>query len=164
MIMKKDMRTKLLSFLLACTLLGFLNHPVTSMAAKNVPAAACAEYDMNSGGTQEFDLLDKTGQSIHVTVAEEPSGPRLKNRTYSVSYESPLSWRAGYKVVIRNNAITSVHSPWCKPLIGSITSRRLIKNGSTRATYYLTRKVLTSFYRVGVRTTVSKTSLKVTAI
>lgn len=119
---------------------------------------------MTLGGTQEFTLINKHGKTVHVIITEEPSKERLENRTYKVSYEAPLSWRAGYNVVVRNNTISSVNSPWHTAITGSISAGRLTKDSSTQATYSMTRKLLTMHYKIGVRTTISGTTMKVFAI
>lgn len=119
-----------------------------------------AEYDLNIGGTQTFNILDTNNNSLNITISEDTS-VRLDNRTYSVSFTSPLAWEAGYKVDIRNNSITSVHSAWNKEITGNILSARLKKESSKQATYYLTYQRLTFVTSPGVRTTISGTSMKV---
>ena len=96
-----------------------------------------------------------------ITVVEEENISRLENRTYSVSFKSPLAWEAGYKVVINNNSITSVHSAWNKSITGTIIASRLEKEGTKQATYYLTRQVLGFVTSPAVRTTISGATMEV---
>lgn len=150
-----------LSFLL---LLCFLATTFTfdSQAAKpaTIESSTCAEYDLDIGGTQTFTIRDKNNNPLNVTIAEDKS-TKLDNRTYSVSFTSPLAWEAGYKVDVRNNSITSVHSAWNKEITGKILSARLKKESSKQATYYLTYQRLTIVTSPGVRTTISGTKMKV---
>lgn len=119
-----------------------------------------AEYDLSIGGTQTFTISDKNNNLLNITIAEDKSA-RLDNRTYSVSFTSPLAWEAGYKVDVHNNSITSVHSAWNKEITGKILSARLKKESSKQATYYLTYQRLTIVTSPGVRTTISGTKMKV---
>lgn len=94
-----------------------------------------AVYDLTKGGTQTFSMKNSVGNNVLITITELFSATRgLENRSYSVSYRSLLSWEAGYNVVIYNNSISSVNSPYYICFIGSIYSAYLRKDSSVQAT------------------------------
>lgn len=144
--------------------LFFLVIPFTlnsyAASSQTVPISTCAKYDLTIGGTQTFTIFDKNNNPLNITITEE-AATRLDNKTYSVSFTSPLAWEAGYKVNVYNNTITSVNSAWHKEITGKILSARLKKESSKQATYYLTYQRLTFVTSPGVRTTISGTTMKV---
>ena len=135
--------------------------PLNSYAATTETETSSAEYDLTIGGTQSFQLVDKDNNLLIVTITEEEDILRLENKTYSVSFKSPLAWEAGYKVVVNNNSITSVHSAWNKSITGTIISGNLLKESSKQATYYMTRQFLGVVTTPAVRTTISGTTMEV---
>lgn len=138
--------------------------PLSSYAATPKSVVISAEYDLSIGGTQIFQLTDDDNNLFYITITEEDNTTRLENKTYSVSFKSPLTWEAGYKVVVNNNSITSVHSAWNKTVTGTILTARLVKESSTQATYYLSYQLLGIVTAPGVRTLISGTTLKVERI
>lgn len=134
--------------------------PVSASENKNE-----AVYSMEIGGTQSFTLQDASGNDVLVTITELPSTTRsLENRSYKVSYRSLLSWEAGYNVVIKNNLISSVNSPYYKCFVGSIFGSVLKKDSSTQATLSFIYKVSSINNSTGVRTNVVNNQLKVTVL
>lgn len=123
-----------------------------------------AEYDMAIGGEQQFTLINEDGETVNVTITEEPQTARLENRTYSVSYSSPLSWSAGYKIVVKNNFISSAHSPYHKAANASISNAKLTKESSKRVSYYFVWKYLSKSTNTGVRSVISNNKINVSVI
>ena len=124
-------------------------------------------YDLLEGGTQTFSVETENGiEEIEISsdVPTESRGlsPRaIRGGTYNVSYTSPGAWRASYKVSISGGRINNVHSASSSPITGSITSRRLVKNSSIEARYYLTWKKQSTYVNCGVRSVISGNNLKV---
>ncbi len=94
----------LLTCLILCFSICFTSN------ATDTPHSSTASYDLEKGGKQEFTLVNSEGNTIHVTIVQDTSRT-VANGTYNVSYSSPGAWKAGYKVTIRNNQITSLHLP-----------------------------------------------------
>lgn len=121
-------------------------------------------YDLIQGGTQTFSLKDAEGNDALITIVELPSTLRMANKSYAVSYRSLLSWEAGYNVVIYNNSISSVNSPYYTCFIGSIYSASLRKNSSKQATLNFIYKAGGINNATGVRTNIINNQLKVTVL
>lgn len=146
------------------SLMCLSSFPLNSYAATAEAETSSAEYDLTIGGTQSFQLVDEDNNLLIVTITEEEDILRLENKTYSVSFKSPLTWEAGYKVVVNNNSITSVHSAWNKTVTGTILTSRLVKESTTQATYYLSYQLLGIVTSPGVRTIISGTTMSVERI
>ena len=102
---------------------------------------------------------------IYITILENSLHTRaLENKSYSISLTAPLSWTAGYNVVIRNNLISSVNSPHYKCYTGKISSAALKKDSSKQATLRFTHTVLGISTRGGVRTNIADNKLKVSRL
>lgn len=160
---QKGLGIILLLMLCLSTPLSFSSNAASSDVSSE-SLSMFAEYDLNIGGTQTFIIQDANNDAINITISEEQPMTRLENRTYSVSFKSPLAWEAGYKVDVYNNSITSVHSAWNREITGKILYARLKKDSSKQATYYLTYQKLTFVTSPGVRTTISGTTMKVFGI
>ena len=146
------------------SILCLSSFPLTSYAATQESVVTSAEYDLSIGGTQTFQLTDDDNNLFYITITEEANISRLENKTYSVSFKSPLAWEAGYKVVVNNNSITSVHSAWNKAILGTILTPHLVKESSKQATYYFTYQLLGIATSPGVRTTITGTTMEVFSI
>lgn len=124
-------------------------------------------YNLLEGGTQNYSIETENGieeVTISPDFSVESTGPTLRTirgGTYNVSYTSPGSWRASYKVAISGGRINNVHSASSSPITGSITSRRLVKNSSIEARYYLTWKKQSTYVNCGIRSVISGNNLKV---
>lgn len=124
-------------------------------------------YNLLEGGTQNYSIETENGieeVTISPDFSVESTGPTLRTirgGTYNVSYTSPGAWRASYKVAISGGRISNVHSASSSPITGSITSRRLVKNSSVEARYYLTWKKQSIYVNCGVRSAVSGNNLNV---
>lgn len=152
----------MLSIIVTCTLLSTI--PVHAAFTSEEQQNATADYDILQGGTQKFTIYDEGGNPVYVTIEEAPSISRVADKTYSVSFESPLAWEAGYKVDVKNNTISSVHSPWSRTILGTISAQRLVKESSTQATYYFTYRLTALCTYQGVRTKVSSSKITVTNV
>lgn len=155
-------KTKLLALLVIFSILSASFFPSTTQAANttNQPITTEAVYDLTVGGTQEFTITDQDGNLAHVTVSEEISGPRIANGTYKVSYTSTGCWKASYYVAIKNNSITSVHTPSIITYAGSIITNNLVRESSKQASYYLSYRLNSIHLSTGVRSIISGTTLK----
>ena len=156
---QKGLSIIILSVLFFLTPLGFIAN-----AASFGEYPTNAEYDLSIGDTQTFTIRDLNNNLINVVISEEQSVERLEDRTYSVTFNSPLAWRAGFKINIENNSIISVHSSWHEVIRGKISSARLIKDHSKQATYRFVYSYLSSAISTGVRASISGTTLKAFAI
>lgn len=156
---QKGLSIIILSVLFFVTPLGFISN-----AASFGEYPTIAEYDLSIGGTQTFTIRDLNNNLINVVVSEEQPEERLEDRTYSVTFNSPLAWKAGFKINIENNSIISVHSAWHEVIRGKISSARLIKDHSKQATYRFVYSYLSSAISTGVRASISGTTLKAFAI
>lgn len=137
----------------------------TNLSVNAAESHNSATYNLEIGGTQTFNVTDSFGNDATITIEELPSATRsLENRSYKVSYRSLLAWEAGYNVVIRNNSISSVNSPYYICYIGEITSPTLIKNSSKQATFAFFYKVAGIAQTTGVRTNIVNEELKVTVL
>lgn len=122
-------------------------------------------YDLTEGGTQTFSFQDNAGNQVVVTITELPNTTRsLENRTYKVAYQSLLAWEAGYNVVINNNQITSVNTPYFICYTGSIFSSVLRRDSTKQATMSFIYKVGGINISTGVRTNIINNQLKVTVL
>lgn len=152
----------MLSIIVSCTLLSSV--PVHAANPSDEQQNTTAEYDILQGGKQKFTIYDEKGAPVYITIKEETSISRVADKTYSVSFESPFAWEAGYKVDVKNNTISSVHSPWSQTVIGTISGQQLVKESSTQATYYFTYTLMAVSTYQGVRTKVSSTKITITNV
>lgn len=68
-------------------------------------------------------------------MIEEISGnTRIDNGTYKITHKT-LTWSAGFYIVITNNRITQVYSPFHEVFSGTIREASLKQNSTTTATY-----------------------------
>lgn len=153
-------------FCLLLTIMLFFLVPVKVKAAENdyQSVDTFAKYDLTIGGTQEYVLKTSNGEVVYVTISEESSIARIKNGTYKVTFTSPLAWTAGYYVVISENTISSVKSPFYTVYTGLILSDRLVKESTKQASYYLTYQFAGATTAPGVRSVISGNELKVYGI
>ena len=156
---QKGLSIIILSVLFFLTPLGFIAN-----AASFGEYPTNAEYDLSIGDTQTFTIRDLNNNLINVVISEEQSVERLEDRTYSVTFNSPLAWSGGFNINIENNSIISVHSSWHEVIRGKISSARLIKDHSKQATYRFVYSYLSSAISTGVRASISGTTLKAFAI
>lgn len=156
----RSVSRKLFACLLIVSLFFTTSSPV--YAATDNPSAV---YDLETGGSQTFTLTDSSGNNILITIEEISSTTRsLENRSYKVSYRALLSWEAGYTVIINNNSISSVNSPYYACFMGTIFSSILKKDSSKQATLSFIYKVGGINIPTGVRTTIVNEQLKVTVL
>lgn len=125
-----------------------------------------AVYDLSEGGTQQFKLNDDSGQEIYITVSEitNNTNSRIADKTYAVSYEAYLQWKAGYNVVIKNSSINAVNSAYVETYVGSFSNKRAVKESSKQATLYFNHNILGIILKKGVRTEIVGSELTVKSI
>lgn len=152
-------------FVVSLTMVSLLLSVTTPVFAMDEEIMNEAAYDLKKGGTQSFTIQDDSGYNVIVTVAELPVFARsLENRSYKVSYRSLLAWEAGYNVVINNNRISSVNSPYHVTFAGAILGGKLQKDSSKQATYSFVYKIGGINTSTGVRTNIVDEQLKVTVL
>lgn len=108
-------------------------------------------YDMTKGGVQTFETINEFGEEVTLTVEKEPSMLRaVGNGTYNIT-ASTLQWKAGYKISVTSDRISSAYGGYHSSSIGSFTSARLVVDSSKQATYYLNRRVGLIDYPINLR-------------
>ncbi len=123
-----------------------------------------ASYDMAVGGTQTFELTDAEGGEVIVTVSELPSIGRVADGTYQISYTSPGKWKAGYKIKVSNNRITSAYEEYNEVFSGSISSEKLKIDSATQASYTFEYKGIFLTSNRGVRSVLNGSNIDVSGI
>ena len=124
-----------------------------------------AVYNLIEGGTQQFEIEDANGQKICVTISEmSNANSRIADKTYAVSYEKYLQWKAGYNLVIRNNSINTVNSAYVETYVGNFSNKRVVKESSKQATLYFNHNILGIILKKGVRTEIVGSELTVKSI
>ena len=130
----------------------------TVSASEYLPTEAM--YDLELGGTQNFVIYDKLGNSITLTIEELSGINRVDNGTYKITYDSKPCWKAGFYVVISNNCITSVKDAFYTLYMGAMYSDTLVKDSTKQASYHLKYKYDAILYNTGVRASITGTTLK----
>lgn len=123
-----------------------------------------ASYDMMVGGTQTFELTDAEGGEVIVTVSELPSMGRVADGTYQISYTSPGKWKAGYKIKVSNDRITSAYDGYHTAYSGSISSEKLKIDSATQASYTFEYIIFLSSAKSGVRSVLNGSKIDISGI
>ena len=138
-----------------CTLvLLIVNTPVYAATV------ASESYNMNIGGTQEFDILDKEGNVIHIIISKIASEERIADNTYQITCTSSGSWRAGFKVKVKDNKLVSAYDPFYTTYLGRIEGARLRLSSTKEALYTFNYYPSIIAIPTGVRAYISGTALK----
>ena len=93
-----------------------------------------AEYDLEKGGTQSFEIVDEDGEETEIVVEEVPGKVRVANGTYRITGKKKYAWTAGFCVKISGNRFTKVYGSFYKTTRGGIQNARLVKNSDAQAT------------------------------
>ena len=110
--MLKNIKKGIATLGVLCILMcGTIYLPVNAADTTTDQGKGDVSYDMEVGGTQEFDVITEDGQEAHVTITEIPSMSRVANGTYRVKYDLTGCWIAGFNVKVSNNSFVSVSSP-----------------------------------------------------
>ena len=158
--MLKNIKKGIATFGVLCILLcGTIYLPVNAADTTTYQGKGDVSYDMEVGGTQEFDVITEDGQEAHVTITEIPSMSRVANGTYRVKYDLTGCWIAGFNVKVSNNSFVSVSSPFHTIRLGYISSPKLTLNSSKMATYSFNYHTGVAASYTGVRATISGTTL-----
>lgn len=157
--MKKN--KKKIVFILLAMMLEILNTLVVSAA--ELPKQAV--YDLEEGGTQTFLVKNEKDEEIQIVVEEIIDNSRISDNKYRIVLTSPGAWTAGFYVIIVNNQIEGVYSPFYSTFSGSIINGYFMKNSNMKATYsFVYKATLFLEYETGVQVTMSGTELKVSKI
>lgn len=93
-----------------------------------------AEYDLEEGGTQSFEIVDEDGEETEIVVEEVPGKARVANKTYKITGRYRKNWTAGFYIDVNSNRITRAHDKFYKAAKGSISNVRLFKESDAQAT------------------------------
>lgn len=123
-----------------------------------------AIYDLEKGGVQKFEILDKNGDILDVLIEEMPGKSKIENGSYKVELTSKGCWKAGFNVEISGNKFTRVYSPYHATLIGTIKYEKFSVITSTQISYNFTYVINAVRINTGVKAVMSGSSLKVSQI
>ncbi len=121
-------------------------------------------YDLESGGTQTFEILDEDNNIVKVTIKELVGRNKIANGSYQIEYTSTGCWEAGFIVDISNNQFTRAHSGYAFPFIGSIRNNALVRESATKVTYRFNYFVGVLGFVAGCQATISGSTLKVVGL
>ncbi|MER2041527.1 DUF5626 family protein [Desemzia incerta] len=158
---------KKIFFLLGCmSFFSFIITPkVYAGEAFSLPDNSVV-YDIDQGGSQQFEVEDDLGRPYIITIEEEPQllmmASSVKNGTYKITKERPLQWKASYKIDVSSNKITRAHSSSATAITGSFKSASLRVDSPTQATYYLKRTLLLVESSINLRAKLSNGNIVVT--
>lgn len=143
-----------------------MNISLVAEASDTPEFPECAEYNISEGGTQSFELINSSGDAVYITISKEFSMQirSISNGTYQITFTSPGAWKAGYKIVVSGDKISSAYSPYYSTITGSITSSKLYKDSTKQVSYHLTYRVQGIYISTGIRSIISGNSIKVYAI
>ena len=122
---------------------------MTAASAKNVSAKEdgasgvetkvqeAAEYDLEEGGTQSFEIVDENGEETEIIIEEVPGIARVANGTYKITRNRKGCWTAGFYVDVKENRFVKAHDKFYKIIKGSIKDIRLSKESNIQATLTL---------------------------
>ena len=79
-----------------------------------------AEYDLEKGGTQSFEMVDENGEETEIVVEEVLGIARVANGTYKISRNKKGYWTAGFYIDIKGNKLVKAHDKFYKVIKGSI--------------------------------------------
>lgn len=137
---------------------------MTAMATENSDLSTEAVYDLEKGGIQTFEVLDKNNNTVEVTIKELVSKTKVSNGSYEITYNSLGCWTAGFIVDISNNKITRAYGPFHYTLTGFIRNAALAHISSTKAIYRFNYSVGVVTLVTGFQAIISGTTLKATAL
>lgn len=82
-------------------------------------------YNIEKGGTQEFQLINSEGEETTVVIEEVEEGRQgraVRNGTYNIYKKVSGKWEAGYQIVVRGNNIVAAKNPYCRVYSGRFVS------------------------------------------
>lgn len=119
-----------------------------------------AQYDLEKGGTQSFEMVDENGEETEIVVEEVPKIARVANGTYKITRNRKGCWTAGFYVDVSENRLVKAHDKFYKVIKGSIKEIALSKESNTQAT--LTLKYSSGLTKISkIRAKISKRKLVV---
>ena len=134
------------------------------MATESSSLPTEAVYDLEKGGTQTFEILDKNNNTVEVTIEELSEKSRVSNGSYKVTYNSLGCWTAGFIVDISNNKIMKAYSPFHVALTGFIRNAALSRESYSKVIYRFNYSVGVVTLITGFQAVISGTTLKAIAL
>ncbi len=158
--MKKEKRLKQvfavfgLCAVMAAVPAGVVNAEDAGSGSTEMDVQGQAEYDLEKGGTQSFEIVDENGKETEIVVEEVPGIARVANGTYKITGKLKGHWTAGFYIDIKGNRLIKAHDKFYKVTKGSISNMRLQKESDAQAT-------LTLNYKINDFTKISKVRVKI---
>lgn len=82
-------------------------------------------YDMTKGGIQTFETTNEFGEEVTLIVEKEPLMSRaVGNGTYNIT-ASTLQWKAGYKISVTSDRISSAYGGYHSSSRGPVLFMRI---------------------------------------
>lgn len=141
--MKKEKRLKQvfavfgLCAVMAAVPAGIVNAEDAGSGSTEMEVQGQAEYDLEKGGTQSFEIVDENGEETEIVVEEVPGIARVANGTYKISRNRKGCWTAGFYVNVEGNKLVKAHDKFYKVTKGRISEIKLSKDSTTQATLTL---------------------------
>lgn len=107
--MKKEKRLKQvfavfgLCAVMAAVPAGVVNAEDAGSGSTEMDVQGQAEYDLEKGGTQSFEIVDENGKETEIVVEEVPGIARVANGTYKISRNKKGNRTAGFYIDIKGN-------------------------------------------------------------
>lgn len=155
---------KMVTIILICGIVIVGQNSFVEAKENLIFVSQSAEYDLEKGGMQYFEVCDENGNIAYISVEEMPAVNKVSDGAYLISYTSPGAWTASFKVSITNNRIISVYSPSYIIISGSISSVGLKKISNTKATMSFLYTNTGIIFSTGVQATISNSKLIVSKI
>lgn len=116
-------------------------------------------YNIEKGGTQEFQLINSEGEETTVVIEEVEEGRQgraVRNGTYNIYKKVSGKWEAGYQIVVRGNNIVAAKNPYCRVYSGRFVSSYLYRTSLKQATYNIRRetgsKIINDYLKAKIST------------
>lgn len=161
--LKKHLKKVATLFACATLVLSQVLPTTAANVANPQESAEYVSYDMSIGGTQVFHVTDENGEESIITVTELLSTSRVANGTYQIEHTKSGYWKAGFKISVTSNCITSVYGKYNNTIIGNISNDTLRLDSSKQATYQFDYQFLFS-KTTGVRCVIENDNLKIYAL
>ena len=123
--------------------------------------SAYISYDMNAGGKQVFQITNEEGEDFIIIVTQIESVSRVANGAYQIDYVNPGSWKAGFKISVANNTITSAYGRYYETITGRISDDVLTLDNTKRASYRFIYHYAVIPFKTGVYCVIDGTNIKI---
>lgn len=125
------------------------------------PRSELASYNINEGGKQVFQIINEEGKECIITVTQIEPVSRVANGAYQIDYVNPGSWKAGFKVSVANDKITSVYGKYHQAITGRISDDILALDSTKRASYRFIYHYAVIPFKTGVYCVIDGTNIKI---